>query len=286
MKKVFLILVFSALFLSGIITFQYIKFNDKKLHIIFCNVGQGDGIFIRTADGTDIIVDGGPNDSILKCVQKNTPFWDKNIELVILSHPHADHLVGLSSIFKYYEVLNFATERLSNNTSVYKELMDNIKKENVKVKYLYSGNKINLGQKTVLNIVSPSKSFLQNTSPNGVIGESGEFASLVSLLSFGNFNLLLTGDVQKEALEDAVSNIKGISLEVLQVPHHGSKTGLNSEIISFLHPQLAVISVGKNNKYGHPSNVILKMFGNIKVFRTDRDGDVEIVSDGKNFTIE
>src|SRR3990170_7268003 len=97
-KNLTLAIVFSFFVLVGILVYQYAKFNDGKVHIVFCDVGQGDAIFLRTPKGADILVDGGPNESVLACLSGHMPFWDRDLELVILTHPHADHLNGLISV--------------------------------------------------------------------------------------------------------------------------------------------------------------------------------------------
>ncbi|MBI4089102.1 MAG: DNA internalization-related competence protein ComEC/Rec2, partial [Candidatus Levybacteria bacterium] len=124
---------------------------------------------------------------------------------------------------------------------------------------------------------------------DGLIGESGEKASLESLIKYKDFSVLLTGDSQEMELEEALRLAPLVQSKpsVLQVPHHGSRTGLNLEILQELSPKLAVISVGKGNKYGHPSEEILKILRdkNIKILRTDENGDIEIMTDGERWSV-
>src|SRR5581483_4503774 len=139
----------------------------------------------------------------------------------------------------------------------------------------------------VLDIVGPSSTFLRLTSPGGVIGESREFGSVETVVRYGNFKALLTGDSQAVEIEDALAGVSNPGIDVLQVPHHGSKSGLSEEAVRALRPALAVISVGKN-KYGHPSKQTVGLLDslNITYLRTDRVGDVEIVSDGRNWSVK
>src|SRR3989337_4197125 len=112
MRK-FLLISSVLLFLLGcIFVYQNIIYNDKKLHVVICNVGQGDAIFVRTPSGSDILIDGGPDDSVLNCLGKHMPFWDRTLELVMLSHPHTDHFMGLFSVLQNYKVTAFASENL------------------------------------------------------------------------------------------------------------------------------------------------------------------------------
>ena len=274
MKKVLIgfILLVS---LGAIVAYQYTGFYDGKLHVVFCDVGQGDAIFIRTPNGLDILVDGGPDDKVLSCLSSHMPFWDRDSELVILTHPHADHLNGLISVVKHYKVLSFATENLKNNTAVFNALMHELKDQSIQIRYVYAGDRFKFKDGVSFDIVGPSREFLQKTSPNGVIGERNEFANVESLVKFKNFSALLTGDSQASELNEG-------DIDVLQVPHHGSSTGLNAKVLDSIKPKLAVISVGKKNKYGHPAPTTLEILRkkDIKILRTDQQGNIEIISDG------
>lgn len=280
------ILFFSLFLLGAVVFYQRTKFYDGKLHVVFCNVGQGDGIFIRTPKGLDILVDGGPDDKILSCLSNHMPFWDRTLELVILSHPHLDHFVGLVSVVKRYTVLSFVTEKLNNKTSSYSELQKEIQKSNIPTRYVFAGDQFIINDGVALKILGPTEEFLKSSSPHELIGESKEFASLETLISYGLFSTLLTGDSQAIELSQAV-NIINKSVKVLQIPHHGSKFGTDSLVIEKLNPSLAVISVGAKNRYGHPAPQVLEILRNkdIKILRTDQNGEVEIVSDGKEFGI-
>lgn len=280
--KIGFIISIALLMLGAIFFYQQARFNDQKLHVVFCNVGQGDGIFIRTPKGSDILVDGGPDDSILSCLSNHMPFWDRTVELVILTHPHADHLTGLISVLKRYTVLQFVTEKLNNKTASFKELTNGLNKKYVPLAYLYAGSSFKISDEIKLSILGPTKEFINMTSPQGFIGESGEFSSVITLMTYKDFSVLLTGDSQKEELEDAIS-LKNPKVDILQIPHHGSKTGLNGEILNKVRPRLAVTSVGRNNKYGHPAKEILKLLEEkgIKALRTDEEGEIEVISDGK-----
>jgi competence protein ComEC len=282
-------LVFTSLFLlTGIFFYQNTKFNDGKLHVVVCNVGQGDGILIKTTDGSDILIDGGPDDSILNCLSSHMPFWDRTIELMVLTHPHTDHAAGLVDVLKRYTVLHFVTEKVLGSTATYKRLEDELATQKLTAKYLISGDRIDLVDKTQLLTLWPTEELInsnqlqdkndsQNLDLNGL--------SLIQLFTYGNFTMLLTGDAGLLA-EDKIAVEVG-RVDVLKVPHHGSKTGMSDYFLSQISPSLAIISVGANNRYGHPAQTALDLlnFHNIKTFRTDQDGEVEIISDGKSFSV-
>lgn len=289
MKKILILSLSSFLFLLGFFVYDLLRFSDSKLHVVFCNVGQGDGIFVRTPRGNDIVLDGGPNDSILSCISSHVPFWDRRIELMFLSHPHLDHFLGLISVIQRYTVLAFVSEALANKTASFQELMSEIHKKQIPERLVLASDRFKTADNVIFRIVGPSKEFLHKTSPEGIIGENKEFASLETLIKYGNFSVLLTGDSQAAELQEAVDNglIPKDGVKILQVPHHGSKTGLNPAVIEALNPKIAVISVGKN-KYGHPSQEVLKLLNDhkVKILRTDQKGDIEIISDGKEIEIK
>jgi competence protein ComEC len=292
MIKYLYLIVVSVLFLGGIFFYQNTKFNDGKLHVVACDVGQGDGIFIRTPGGSDILVDGGPDDSILNCLSRHMPFWDRTIELMVLSHPHADHLSGLISVLQRYTVMHYVTEKVENKTAASQRLQDGLAAQKLTAKYLLSGDRIDFADKTELLTVWPTAQWMntlqlqdgKNLSAEGSSLDVNGFC-LIQLLSYGDFKLLLTGDAGSVA-EDKIAAEVG-HIDVLKVPHHGSKTGMSDYFLTQINPSLAIISVGANNRYGHPAKVALDLLKNhnIKTFRTDRDGEVEVVSDGKTFSV-
>ena len=265
-----LILIFASIF----------SLSDGKLHLVFCDVGQGDAIYIKAATGDDILIDGGPNEKVLSCLGKHMPFYDRTIELIILSHPQADHLTGLISVIERYNVKYFVSSGIGNETEGYKRLENLIKTKTIDRKTLFSGEGINLDG-LALKTIWPKEEVLGASTSETELNS----LSLVLQLSYGNFDALLPGDAGAPVLEElALSLPTAGEWEVLKVPHHGSKTSLLESFLETVKPQLAIISVGKNS-YGHPAKEILKLLSDraIKILRTDEDGEIEIVSDGKGW---
>lgn len=284
MKKYLLIVTFSIIFLSGLFLIQYRKFNDGLLHVVFCNVGQGDAVFIRSPTGKIILFDQGPDDAVLSCLSHHMPFWQRDLSLIMVSHPHADHFRGLFPILDRYNVGQFVSEELANNSAEYQAITQMISDKQIQKVNLLRNDRFKISENLAMSITGPEESFLKATSPGGTVGERKEFASLTALLTYGSFKVLLTGDAQSpQILSDMKA--RGIKqIDVLQVPHHGSATGLTAEIVQRLDPKIAVISVGKN-RYGHPSQKTMKILRDedIKILRTDKDGDIEILSDGNKW---
>lgn len=287
MKKTLLLFALSLSALIILMLYQNYTYNDGLLHVVFCDVGQGDAIFIRSPKGKAIVFDAGPNDAVTSCLSDHVPFWQRTLSLVILSHPHADHFRGLFSLLERYSIGEFGSEELLNNITEYKAVEEMISNKHIRKRRLLRGDTYRFVDNLMVQVLGPTQEFLASTSPSGNIGERNEFASLTVLVSYDSFHVLLTGDTQNGQLYDDIlsSNIK--TIDVLQVPHHGSATGLNAEIVQELDPKLAVVSVGKN-RYGHPSKKTIEILSNkgIKTLRTDKDGEVEIVADGRNWWIK
>ncbi len=286
MKKYLLFGLLSLAFLIIIFFYQCIKFYDGKLHLVFCDVGQGDAIFIRTPGGLNMLVDGGPDDSVLNCLSKHIPFWDRHISVVILTHPHADHLNGLYQVLQQYTLSTFVTERLANDTAQYRELMSDIDKKKITKRFVVGGDMF-AAHEVSFNFIGPTEAFLTATSPNGKIGEKKEFSSLETVVKYKNFSALLTGDSQVDELREGLQTFNTAHISLLQVPHHGSASGLDPQVLRTIQPALAVISVGLHNRYNHPSPFTVGFLDElgIKTLRTDRHGEVEIVSDGLKWRI-
>lgn len=279
---------------------------DGRLHIVFCDVGQGDAIYVRFADGRDMLVDGGPDAKVLGCLGRHMPFWDKTINIVVLTHPQKDHAGGLVPVFERYTVEYFLKSDVDNDIASYNKLLDLISTKNTQAKLVDRGQTVTIGSTSLLALW-PSKTQLALgarlaaraaratqagvNSDERILGVSTNIElndySVVLWLKYGSFDALFTGDADSRVQQDLATNGLAIKdLEVLKVPHHGSRTAMTLDFLDDLKPKLAVISVGKNN-YGHPSEELLETLETraIPVRRTDRDGDIEVISDGKGWEI-
>lgn len=282
-KTIFPLLFYSLIIAIGllfIVVYQKITFEDGKLHIVFCDVDQGDAIFIRTPGGTDILVDGGPDERVLSCLGKHMPFWDRTLEMVILTHSHADHFTGLISVIKRYHLIQFFDAGFGAETEGARQLKSEIKKKKTPALVVKANDKFkikaNTREEATLTVLWP---------PEDLTSSDINDLSIVFLLSWARFEALLTGDAGINA--GYQKTFEG-EVDVLKIPHHGSRTGLDREFLERIRPQVAVISVGKNNRFGHPHEEIIKILRDkaISILRTDQDGEIEIISDGEKWWVK
>ena len=268
---------------------------EKKLSLIACDVGQGDAILV-TYGTTQVLYDGGPNNKVLECLARYMPFWDRTIEVVVMSHPQKDHFFGLIEVFRRYNVGEFMTSGLGSSSQEYQVLAGLVGGSGAKV--VNNASRVELGDsKIYLDVVHPTAEFLadskvEESSGGTVLGsytsnnDPNDF-SVVVHLKYGEFDALLTGDIGPEVIDEILATGNITDVEYLKVPHHGSKNGLNSELLQASTPEIAVISVGKN-QWGHPHKEVLDLLKNagVEVYRTDNLGDIVLTSDGKTWKVE
>lgn len=276
------VVLYSVIIITGLfalVVYQKLTLDDGKLHVVVCDVGQGDAIFIRSPGGADILIDGGPDDKVLNCLGRHMPFWDRSLEMVVLTHPHADHLIGLISVIKSYSVLQFIgniSGQIDQETEGLKELKSQINSHNIKITTVTIGDRFRIKDGTLFSVLWPPQDFVSSDVND---------LSIVFLLNFSDFEALLTGDAGVNAGYQRV--FEG-QVDLLKVPHHGSRTGLSAQFMDQVRLGLAVISVGKKNKFGHPHEETLKILTDkdIKTLRTDLDGEVAVISNGKKWWVE
>lgn len=253
------------------------------LEVNFFDVGQGDAIFIVTPQRHQILIDGGPGPAILEKLAKEMPFYDRSIDLIILTHPEADHLTGLIEVLKNYKVDFILWTAVARDTFQWREwqkLIESQREKGAQLLIARPGQKI-IASRTVLDILFP----LENLE--GQIFSDSNDTSIMAKLVFGENSFLFTGDILKSGEGRLIRAGADINSDVLKVAHHGSKTSSADEFIEKVSPEIAVISVGKDNRYGHPHQEILETLDKygITVLRTDRDGDIKIISNGNNLKI-
>lgn len=246
--------------------------NDVKIH--FIDVGQGDCTVIDD-NGHCMIIDGGESENGDKIVNYIKGLGISKIDYVIATHPHADHIGGLCKVIGNFDVNNIIMPDAVSSSKVFENFLSAVEKSNAKVIKAENGNKYKLGL-SEFNVVGPIK-------PDGNMNNN----SVVIKLRYGNNSVLLAGDAEYEEENDIVNSGVDISADVLKVGHHGSKTSTSDEFVSKVKPKYVVISVGKDNNYGHPSEDIIEKIGKmgVSIYRTDTMGNIVMTFDGDNVSI-
>lgn len=279
-KNNFFKIILFILFLTVILTWQSItSLNDEKLHLNFLNVGQGDAIHIRQKD-LDILIDGGPDKKVLEELGNTMPFYDRTIEHVILTHPDADHITGLVDVLKSYEVEHIYLSGVVKSTSVFEEFLYQIELNNIPVSFLQADDELIFGEDFNFLIFWPTKEYVEKEVSN--INN----VSIVGKLNYKNVSVFFTGDIENDAQINFISKqTNKLKSDILKISHHGSKNATNDGLLEIVNPEMAIISAGKDNRFGHPHKETLNLLEKfqIRTFRTDIDSTISILSNGINF---
>ena len=253
---------------------------SQKLHLIACDVGQGDAILLSKGF-TQILIDGGPNSKVLDCLSGNLPFWDRTIELIIATHADKDHIGGLVDVIERYSVNMIISNSIIVDTNVFKNFRKQILDKKIPVYSPQKGEKIKTNGVEFTVLWPPEKlgdiSIWQENSKEKVLGKTNikdgrNDDSIVLHLKYKDFDAILTGDITSKVEKKIIQDYQFQDIEVLKVAHHGSKHSSCSEFLNAVNPRIAIISVGKN-PWGHPTKEVLNRLQSIgaKVLRTDKE---------------
>ncbi|MCX6765298.1 MAG: MBL fold metallo-hydrolase [Candidatus Nealsonbacteria bacterium] len=282
-SKKWVYIILGGLVCANVIAFSivYDLSRPKLLKVDFFDVGQGDAAFIEAPNNNQILIDGGPTSAVISKLAKEMPFYDRTIDLVILTHPDYDHLSGLLDVLKRYKVKNILWTGVITDTPQFSEWQKLLSKENANMVIAKKGERVIIQSDPLvyLDVLYPDKDLEGNNVKNT------NDTSVVSRLVFNNSSFLFTGDATEKV--DPELSVENLKSDVLKVAHHGSKDSMTDEFLNSVLPQTAVISVGKDNSYGHPNIETLEKLNKsgIQVLRTDEMGDVRFVSDGKNIKV-
>lgn len=277
--------IFSFLVVSAF--FHYSKKIDTNVHIVICDVGQGDAILIYQ-DFYQILIDSSRDNSVLACLQHYIPIWDRTIELTIISHFDSDHSGGLAALASRYSLpLIFAPKVASDGSRGDGQVSPQNATELLKLHFIepFLGQSVSFSSGLTIKLFPPHYLYQANqTFKTGISASllSDNDTSLVTLVEYNALTFLTVGDLEKTGESVLTTFIKFGSIDIFKVGHHGAKTSSSMQFLQAITPSLAVISVGSNNSYGHPSQDTLKRLGQVgaRVLRTDVNGTIEIVSDG------
>ncbi len=260
-----------ALFVIAISLYWQIP--DGKLHIYILDVGQGDSTFIRSPFGYNIIIDGGPNLNLTDSIAKILPAHEHEIDLLILTHPHSDHMFGFMETLERYKVKNVLLTGVYYNSALYSNFKQSLAEKGVNILFASSLKDIYFNDGLLLDIIYPQAPSLA-VSPENVNNDS-----VVLRLKYGENTMLFTGDAEIEEEEHILKTPYDLSAHILKAGHHGSKTSSSDAYLDAVAPKYATISAGKDNSYHHPHTETLNKYAQrgIESFRTDLEGTIEMV---------
>jgi len=262
----------------------FLQLPDGRLHITACSVGQGDAIYFRFPGGRDMLIDAGPNNRVLGCLGKSMPFWDRTIDVVLLTHPEKDHYTGVQEILQRYSVGAFVWNGDMSEDAAFQTIMQTIAGQNVTSYQVSSGDTITIGSLTFSVLWPLNTLALAQTSLAGSTNLNDH--SIVLQFSFGSFDALFFGDadaVAQPLLAPFVRIPTDGVFELVKVPHHGALTAFSYAFLPALPTiQTALISVGKNS-YGHPAPSLVTALQSkgATVIRTDEGGDFHVEVNAK-----
>ncbi|MBP9773868.1 MAG: MBL fold metallo-hydrolase [Candidatus Peribacteraceae bacterium] len=266
-------LVITIFFVAFLTWHEVIHLPDGKTHVSFLAVGQGDSTLIVSPSGKRIVIDGGPDLTTLEHLGSHLGFFNRHIDILILTHPHLDHIASFPQILKRYSVGQILMSGADYTQPRYAQMLAEMKAQNIALLLSQPGKTIDIGDGLVFDMLWP---------PSGAFGtyySNPHDEGVVVRARFGNQSALFTGDLEEKYEEKILESKLDIRADILKVGHHGSLTSTSTGFLIAVHPDLAIISVGKNNLFRHPRQAILDRLNyfNIPYKRTDLDGTIEVV---------
>ncbi len=269
--------------LASVISFPLFVSAQGFLKVDFLDVGQGDAIYVEAPNGHQMIIDGGPRDTLIRVLPEVMPFGDKSIDVIMVTNPDADHMGGFISLLKQYDIGSVIESGTLSDTKTYKELEDLIKKEKCPHVIARKGMYIVLDyeNKIYFEVIFPDQNVSKWKRNDG---------SIVGKIVYGDTSIMMMGDatVRTEGIILSRNDKNILKSTVLKLGHHGSKTSSSLNWIKAVNPSLAIISAGKNNHYGHPHQEVLNRLISLSIpyLGTYKEGSIQITSDGKNIKID
>ena len=276
--KILIALIICCLSL-GAVLWQQLQPHD--LEVYFFDVGQGDATLIRTPENQDILIDGGPDDKVVYHLGNTLPFWDRDIELLILTHPHEDHVAGIPEVMKKYEVDKVIYMDVDYENENFEEMKRLIEEKQIEATPTYWGDIFYFDSGIRLETIFP---FVNSDLEDF---EDLNDSSIVNRLVYGEIEVLLTGDSGEVVEEQIIINKIDIESDILKAGHHGSKYSSSLDFVEAVAPESSIFQVGMGNQFKHPHFITLYNFDRlgIDIFRTDEQGTIKVESDGENAII-
>lgn len=270
--------IYGSLFLSAfLLALGFVNLPNAQLRVNVLDIGQGDAILIRTPSNQKILIDAGPNSAILAPLGRELNFFDRRLDLVILTHPDADHVAGFSEIFRRYEVRRVLLAGVLHESAVYADVLEQIAKQRIPILIANSARDFDFGNGVTLDVLAPSENL------TGIDPSDTNATSIVARLAYGKTSILLTGDAETTSEKAILRTPANLESDLLKLGHHGAKTSSGVEFLRAVAPKIALISAGKNNQFGHPAPETLAKLSDTQIYSTIESGTLEFISDGKEW---
>lgn len=274
MKKVISFIAILVL-VVGFLPISKTNAATKELKVHFINVGQGDSILIQAPAGKTMLIDGGPKSAGDDIVDFLKSKGVKTLDYVVATHPDADHIGGLTDILKSFSVKNFIDSGKSHTTDTYYDLLTLVDKKNIKY----------IVPKT-LDTYQLDPNIKTQVLYADATADDNNDASIVLKLTYNKVSFLLTGDADTE-IEELIASKYNVNATVLKAGHHGSDTSSSPKFISKVKPDVAILSYGKSNSYGHPNTSVVKSLKNVgaKIYETPKHCNITVETNGKTYNV-
>jgi len=250
---------------SGVLTVRYL------------DVGQGDSILVQTPSGKTMLIDAGTIDAGPTVTSDLKGLGITTLDIVLATHPHEDHIGGMSSVLNNFTVKQFIDSGYPDTTKTYETMLNTIDQKNIPFKTVKAGDTIDLDPGISFSVLNPPSTFSDNINQN----------SIVLRMTYGTVPFLFMGDANSDAEKNIEAGGTDIHADILKVGHHGSSTSSSSTFLSEVQPKVSIIEVGAGNPYGHPAPATLKRLAQegSTVYRTDLDGDITVTTDGTTYNV-
>ncbi len=276
----------AALSVTTILTWlAVLQLPDGRLHVAFLDVGEGDATLITTPRGQQILVDGGPSPTALTSgLGQEMPFWDRSIDLMVMTHADADHITGLVEVLRRYQVGGWLDNGRAKKQAIYEECQKELDRGKVPRSVVQAGAEIDLGDGAILTVLNP----VTPPGPSADTRTDANDQSVVLRLTWGQASVLLTGDIGAGAEGSLLWSGQPLAANVLKVAHHGSNASSSAGFVTAVHPSYAVISAGAGNRFGHPAAAVLDRLTKmgVTILRTDQAGTIELITDGQQWWVK